>query len=56
MAAAKEQILSLFADGKPVHVTKLRSINLPYEQIDAALEYLLREELLFQQDGFLQLP
>ena len=46
-------ILELLADGKPHHITELRGIQLPTEQLNAALEYLLREEHIFQEDGFL---
>ena len=46
-------ILELLADGKPHHITELRDIQLPTEALNAALEYLLREEHIFQEDGFL---
>jgi ATP-dependent DNA helicase RecQ len=52
---AQQQILSLLADRQPHHVTQLRSIPLPYEQIDAALEYLMLEEFLYMEDGYLTL-
>ena len=46
-------ILELLADGKPHHITELRDLQLPTEQLNVALEYLLREEYIFQEDGFL---
>ena len=46
-------ILELLADGNPHHITELREIQLPTEPLNAALEYLLREEYIFQEDGFL---
>ena len=46
-------ILELLADGKPHHITELCDIQLPTEALNAALEYLLREEYIFQEDGFL---
>ena len=46
-------ILDLLADGKPHHITELRDIQLPTEPLNVALEYLLREEYIFQEDGFL---
>ncbi len=46
-------ILELLADGKPHHITELREIQQPTEPLNAALEYLLREEYIFQEDGFL---
>jgi len=47
-------ILELLADGKPHHITELRDIQLPTEPLNAALEYLLREEYIYQEDGFLR--
>ena len=49
-------ILELLADGNPHHITELREIQLPTEPLNAALEYLLREEYIFQEDGFLRKP
>ena len=46
-------ILELLADGKPHHITELRDIQLPTELLNVALEYLLREEYIYQEDGFL---
>jgi ATP-dependent DNA helicase RecQ len=46
-------ILELLADGKPHHITELRDLQLPTEQLNVALEYLLAEEFVFQEDGFL---
>ena len=51
--AEAHAILELLADGKPHHITELRDIQLPTEALNAALEYLLREEYIFQEDGFL---
>lgn len=53
MAEAQQQILALLADRQKHHVTQLRSIPLPYEQIDAALEYLMLEEYIYQDAGYL---
>ena len=47
-------ILSMLADGKPRHITMLNSIKLPTDKLDAALEYLLREEYICQEDGFIR--
>ena len=52
---AQQHILDLLADRKPHHVTQLRSIPLPYEQIDAALEYLMLEEFVYMDSGYLTL-
>ena len=46
-------ILALLSDGKEHHITELRDIQLPTEQLNVALEYLLKEEYIYQKDGFL---
>ena len=53
MAEAQQKILALLADRQRHHVTQLRSIPLPYEQIDDALEYLMLEEYIYQDAGYL---
>ena len=50
---AMEQILQLFNDGKPHPITDLRGIQLPTDELDAALDYLLKEEYIRQADGLL---
>ena len=50
---AKDRILALFNDGHPHPMTDLRDIQLPTDELDAALEYLLKEEYLRLDDGFL---
>ena len=50
---AMDSILTLLADGKPHPITDLRDIQLPTDELDAALEYLLQEELIRQDDGLL---
>lgn len=50
---AMEMILQLFNDGKPHPITDLRDIQLPTDELDAALEYLLKEEYIRQTDGIL---
>ena len=52
---AREAILRLLSDGQPVHITRLRSIPLPYDQIENALQHLLEAETVCQDDGFLVL-
>ena len=52
-SAEAHAILELLADGKPHHITELRDIQLPTEPLNVALEYLLREEYIYQEDGFL---
>ena len=55
IAEAQQQILALLADRQKHHVTQLRSIPLPYEQIDAALEHLMLEEYIYNDAGYLTL-
>ena len=50
---AMEQILARLDDGKPHPITDLRDIQLPTDELEAALEYLLQEELIRQDDGLL---
>ncbi len=51
--SAMEQILTLLNDGAPHPITDLRGIQLPTDELDAALDYLLREEYIRQSDGLL---
>ena len=50
---AEHQILQLLSDQQPHHVTQLRKIPLPYEQIEEALERLLLEEDIYLEDSYL---
>ncbi|MBQ7420407.1 MAG: RecQ family ATP-dependent DNA helicase [Prevotella sp.] len=52
---AQQQILTLLSDHKRHHVTELLRLQLPHEEIDTALTYLLQEEYIMQQDGFILL-
>ena len=51
---AMDSILTLLADGKPHPITELRGIQLPTNELDAALSYLMKEEHICQSDGFLK--
>ena len=51
--SATERVMALLSDGKPHPITDLRSIQLPTDELDAALEYLLKEEYIRQTDGLL---
>ena len=53
MNTAMEQILSFLDDHKPHHITELRGIQLPTDELNAALDYLLQEEYIRQEDGLL---
>ena len=51
--SAEEQIRQLLSDRQPHHITQLRNIRLPLEQIDVALKSMMEEETITQCDGFL---
>lgn len=53
--SATKQILALLNDGHTHPVTDLHGIQLPTDELDAALDYLLKEELIRQTDGLLYL-
>ena len=53
---AMEQILRLLDDGQPHPITDLRGLQLPVDELDSALEYLLQEEYIRQEDGLLCKP
>ena len=50
---AMQQIMAMFSDGQPHPITDLRDIQLPTDELDAALTYLMKEEHLRLDDGFL---
>ena len=51
--SATERVMALLSDGNPHPITDLRDIQLPTDELDAALEYLLKEEYIRQTDGLL---
>ena len=53
MTAESQAILDLLSDGKPHHITELRDIQLPTDSLNAALEYLFKEEHIHMEDGFI---
>ena len=52
-SAEARAIVNLLSDGKPHHITELRGIQLPTDSLNAALEYLLQEEQIVIDDGFI---
>ena len=54
-SAEAQAILNLLSDGKPHPITELRGIQLPTDSLNAALEYLLQEEHIAIDDGFLKI-
>ena len=52
---ARQRILALLADHQRHHITELFRLQLPTEELDAALAFLIKEEKIRQDDGFIQL-
>ena len=52
---ARQRILTLLADRQRHHITELYRLQLPTEELDAALAFLIKEEKIRQDDGFIQL-
>jgi ATP-dependent DNA helicase RecQ len=50
---AMEKILDLLNDGKPHPITDLRDIQLPSDELNAAIDFLFQEEYIRQDDGLL---
>ncbi|MBR1415794.1 MAG: RecQ family ATP-dependent DNA helicase [Prevotella sp.] len=50
---ATQQVLDLLSDGQPHHVSILHTIKLPYPPIEKALQQLIDEELVTDDDGML---
>ena len=56
LAPARQRILDFLADHKPHHITELRQLTVPTRQLDAALEYLIHEELIILDGNDISLP
>ena len=52
---ARQRILALLADHQRHHITELFRLQLPSEECDAALAFLIKEEKIRQDDGFIVL-
>ena len=52
---ARQKIISLLADHQRHHITEILRLPLPTEEIDAALSYLMQQEEIKQNDGFILL-
>jgi ATP-dependent DNA helicase RecQ len=52
---ARQRILALLADHQRHHITELFCLQLPTEECDAALAFLIKEEKIRQDDGFIVL-
>ena len=52
---AREKILALLADRQRHHITELFRLQLPAEELNSALSWLIQEERIRQSDGFISL-
>ena len=52
---AQTLIEELLADGKQHHVSELHTLNMPYGPIETALETMIYEEIVIDDDGLLSL-
>lgn len=52
---ARHQILDLLADHQRHHITELFRLQLPTDELNAALSYLVEEGKMTQEDGFITL-
>ena len=52
---ARQRILSLLADRQRHHITEIFRLQLPTEEANAALAFLIKEEKIRQDDGFIAL-
>ena len=55
IAPVKNQILNLLADKAPHHITEIARLTLPREQVIAALQALLDEEILIKEDSIIRM-
>lgn len=55
IAPVKYQILNLLADKAPHHITEIARLTLPREQVIAALQALLDEEILIKEDSIIRM-
>lgn len=53
MDAVRRCIEGMLGDGQKHHITELLRIKMHSEVVDATLEYMMREELVYQEDGYL---
>jgi len=52
---AQSLILKLLADGQMHHLSQIHDIPLPYESLEEALDLLISEESVIDEDGYLSL-
>ena len=52
---AKQAILQLLAEHQSCHITMLQQLNQPFDLLDAALQQLVNEDIVINDDGELSL-
>ena len=55
LSFAKERILSLLSDRQPHHLTQLVSLHLDTDELDAALSYLVAEEMVTLKGSMIEI-
>ncbi len=53
---AQQAIMQFLADGGQHHVSQLLQLNIRRETLGNALEYLIHEQAIYVEDGFLHIP
>ncbi len=53
METVRTEIINLLKDGRRHRITELLTIRQPSEVVDATLRYLIEEEYIYQEDGFI---
>ncbi|WP_025883187.1 RecQ family ATP-dependent DNA helicase [Segatella paludivivens] len=51
----KKRILEMLKDGKKHHITELNEMNIPDRQLDEALEFLINEEYIINDCGYIMI-
>ncbi len=52
-SAARQQLLTLLSDGHRHHITEFFQLPFPTSDLDAAIAYLVSEDLIRQEDGYI---
>ena len=53
MSPEAHAVLESLANGKATPITTLHGLQLPTDKLNAALKFLMKEEYIYQEDGFL---
>jgi len=53
LITAQKAILQLLVDNEPHPITEIHGIQLSTDELNAALKYLLKEEIIRMEDGMI---